>query len=178
MRGTYLALIAKIDAFEPRIAAAQGQFLQCRPGCDGCCRTRRTAWRIEIDHIADFAAVQSDAWWTRVGQRRHHPDVVGGHRCPFLDDEGCCDVYAARPVICRTHGPAARRGMVDLVWCTLSFDGMSAEAVVDAVNTDGIIDLNHIETLLALINRQYVGDDEFAGERWPLDTALDIHGTP
>jgi Fe-S-cluster containining protein len=35
---------------------------------------------------------------------------AGAGRCAFLDDEGACSIYAARPVLCRTHGLALKAG--------------------------------------------------------------------
>jgi Fe-S-cluster containining protein len=48
--------------------------------------------------------------------------------CPALDPEtGACDVYAARPVTCRSFGPATRIGDNRLAACELCYDGATDE---------------------------------------------------
>jgi Fe-S-cluster containining protein len=56
----------------------------------------------------------------------------------FADDEACpaldpasqtCDLYAARPVLCRTFGPPLRTPDDGLAVCELCFDGASPEEI-------------------------------------------------
>jgi len=50
--------------------------------------------------------------------------------CPALDPEtGTCDLYAARPITCRTFGPALRWSEEDLGVCELNFQGASDEQI-------------------------------------------------
>lgn len=50
--------------------------------------------------------------------------------CPVLDpDSGACELYAHRPMSCRTYGPPVRIGGRDLPPCRLCFVGASAAAV-------------------------------------------------
>ena len=50
--------------------------------------------------------------------------------CPALDPEsGRCDLYAWRPVACRTYGPPLRFGSEQAGPCPKCFQGASAEAV-------------------------------------------------
>jgi Fe-S-cluster containining protein len=50
--------------------------------------------------------------------------------CPALDPAtGCCDLYAARPVSCRTYGPPARFGGRDVPPCDLCFRGADAATI-------------------------------------------------
>jgi len=48
-----------------------------------------------------------------------------GHRpCPVLDPKsGACELYAARPLTCRSYGPPVRIGREDLPPCRLCFVG-------------------------------------------------------
>jgi Fe-S-cluster containining protein len=47
-----------------------------------------------------------------------------------LDPEtGACDLYAARPVTCRTFGPPMRWGAEPLGICELNFQGASDEEI-------------------------------------------------
>lgn len=50
--------------------------------------------------------------------------------CPALDPAtGSCEVYAWRPLSCRTFGPPVRTGDADLPPCDLCFQGASPEEV-------------------------------------------------
>lgn len=50
--------------------------------------------------------------------------------CPVLDlQTGRCDLYAHRPLSCRTFGPPVRIGDADLPPCDLCFQGSSPEEV-------------------------------------------------
>src|SRR2546425_8379088 len=58
--------------------------------------------------------------------------------CPALDpDTGTCDLYAARPITCRTFGPPLRCGSEHVGVCELCFDGASdAEIAACEVEVD------------------------------------------
>jgi Fe-S-cluster containining protein len=50
--------------------------------------------------------------------------------CPALDlDTGTCDLYAARPVLCRTFGPPMRTEEGNLATCELCFIHASTEEI-------------------------------------------------
>lgn len=92
---TMIAWYRRIDEMSDTIVAqlkARGLELACRAGCCGCCRD-------------DLSMTQAEAAVIRklfpdIGLEKPHP--VGS--CPFLDENGLCRIYAARPYICRTHG--------------------------------------------------------------------------
>jgi len=95
-------LFAKVDAFFDRGAArfpgADG--VTCHAGCDDCCRRRFSVTAIEAEVIAEeLAALPAEARERLAAHAlRGDPSV-----CAALI-EGRCAVYAARPMICRTHG--------------------------------------------------------------------------
>ena len=46
--------------------------------------------------------------------------------CPALDPQtGACDLYAARPITCRTFGPPVRFGSESVGVCELCYEGAS-----------------------------------------------------
>jgi len=69
----------------------------------------------------------------------------GAVPCPALDpDAGTCDLYAHRPVSCRTYGPPVRLGGQDLPPCRLCFVDASDEDVARCrvePDPDGIEDV-------------------------------------
>jgi Fe-S-cluster containining protein len=62
--------------------------------------------------------------------------------CPALDPEtGACDLYAARPITCRTFGPPMRCGPEAVGVCELCFEGASEAEIAAcevAVDSDGL----------------------------------------
>jgi len=72
--------------------------------------------------------------------------------CPALDSEtGVCDLYAARPITCRTFGPPVRCGSDAVGVCELCFVGASddeiaaceVEADVDGAESALLTELEH-----------------------------------
>ncbi len=171
-RAEYQALIDKVDAFAARVDAAQGRWLRCGAGCDGCCRLRRSAWAVEIDRLRAYIADLPAERRAELAARRADPAVQAGERCVMLDADGRCAVYAARPLICRTHGPAVRLPGGELTWCGLNFEGLTPDAVAEAVPADGVLDLELVNRMLALINARFVAARPGTAERADLDAAL------
>jgi Fe-S-cluster containining protein len=66
------------------------------------------------------------------------PDSMDHEPCPALDPEtGACDLYAARPITCRTFGPPVRAGEESVGVCELCFQGASdAEIAACEVKSD------------------------------------------
>lgn len=171
-RAEYRALCDKVDAFSARAHAAQAPWLRCRAGCDGCCRTRRTAWAVEIDALRAHLATLPETQRAALAARREDPAVVAGERCVFLDPDGRCAVYAARPLICRTHGPAVRLSGGETVWCGLNFEGLEPAEVLDRLPEGAVLDLELLNRLLALVNERYRAQRDEPARAW-LGAALD-----
>lgn len=87
-------LEAKVDAFFARVATRHGDDMQCATGCSDCCHVRLTITEVEAAAIRrlDARVVPNPA-----------PD-----RCAALDASGRCQIYAARPIVCRSHGVPIR----------------------------------------------------------------------
>jgi hypothetical protein len=95
--GEYLsrleAIHRQVDGLAASLAAECGEGLVCRRGCCDCCSDDLTVLEIEARLIeARFAGLL----------REGKPAPRG--RCAFLDDQGACRIYAARPYVCRTQG--------------------------------------------------------------------------
>jgi Fe-S-cluster containining protein len=76
--------------------------MQCKAGCDGCCRVRISVFAIEAERIAARLRTIDPELRERV---RAEADDTS--RCALLVD-GKCVVYEERPLICRSHGVPAR----------------------------------------------------------------------
>lgn len=98
----YRQLLRRVDEKFSEIFERNRPQFQCGRGCFGCCKSGLTVTNVEAEHIT--------AWL------KDHPDAVlaieaakasrtfGGEFCGFLDVDGSCLVYDARPVVCRSHG--------------------------------------------------------------------------
>ena len=147
------ALIRIVDATMAEAVRLSGAWLACRPGCFECCIgpfpiTQGDAARLR-EGLAALALTDADRA-ERVRRRarqslericREFPDnpvesvlTIDGaaedEPCPALDPAtGTCDLYAARPVTCRTFGPAVSCGGDAVAVCELCYCGASDEQI-------------------------------------------------
>lgn len=142
----YDAVVAKVDA---AVAAASATAeLTCRAGCDSCCVSGLTVLPVEAASLVRFA-------------EDHELDFApkGQGHCVFLDVDGRCAVYAARPILCRTHGLPLRmpgeapRGSLrvltdDVTVCSLNF-------TTRAPTKSETLDATTILKLLVTVDRRY-----------------------
>lgn len=135
------------DAME-EAARRSGEWLVCRPGCTQCCLgpfaiTQLDARRLRAG-LADLdnsdparakrvraraaAYVESIAPQYAGGDVDQLPAWLDDAPCPALDPEtGWCDLYAARPITCRTFGPVTRTADDTLAACELCYAGATDE---------------------------------------------------
>jgi hypothetical protein len=94
-------LCARVDAFFDRVAARfPGEDgVTCRSGCSDCCRRRFSVTAVEAEVVAELLAALPAPDRAAIAARAREGDA-----CPALEPDGRCAVYAARPLICRTHG--------------------------------------------------------------------------
>jgi Fe-S-cluster containining protein len=66
------------------------------------------------------------------------PESMDEVPCPALDPStGCCELYDARPITCRTFGPAVKTPEGGVASCELCFRGASeSEIAASAVEID------------------------------------------
>jgi hypothetical protein len=83
----------EVERLAGRLADRHASRLQCRRGCDGCCRDDLSVFTVEAERI-----------------RKNHEDLLergepaAEGRCALLDSGGSCRVYQDRPYVCRTQG--------------------------------------------------------------------------
>ena len=74
-----------------------------------------------------FAAESESA---HEGMESAFEDYANDEPCPVLDPEtGTCDLYAARPLPCRTFGPPVRNDEDGLAVCELCFHGATNQDI-------------------------------------------------
>ena len=177
MNENYRALLAKIDAFQAQASQRRAADLACKAGCDGCCQVHLEVSAVEAESLAEALGALDAEAATAMEERALAADPATP-RCPMLNDTGRCEVYEARPLVCRTQGLAlrypagvipresvlARAGDAEITWCPLNFTQAGPEG-------EDVLDAERVDQMLAIINHQQAeqaGTD--ASERTPLLT--------
>ncbi len=169
--GNYRELLGKVDLLCGKIETDYGAHLACRAGCDGCCRHISLFW---VEAVALSEALKKLPVGEAARIRARATGVSADDPCPLLKN-GCCLLYEARPVICRTHGLpllTSRDGKRAIDFCPMNFHG------VDTLPGSAVIDLDRLNTTLAAINALFVAeffaDAPPARERVSIAEALTI----
>ncbi len=145
----YMGLKARVDDHCRRLERQYAEHLACREGCEGCCR-HISLFPVEAAALAlALRELSADnASYIRERVRR----VENTDLCPLLEN-GCCLLYGARPIICRTHGYpllAERRGEKVIDFCPKNFNGITSFPKAF------VMDLDLLNTTLAAINSVFI----------------------
>lgn len=149
----YRNLAAKVDVLCRRIAAEYRDCLACREGCDDCCLHISI---FPVEAVA-LAAALRDLPAEEGARIRGLARLASSDACPLLEN-GRCLLYAARPIICRTHGfpllSAERKGVID--FCPKNFNGVNSFPAAHVLNLD------LLNTTLAAINAVFTASSGFS----------------
>jgi uncharacterized protein len=143
----YRNLVAKVDEKCRRIVSAFPGEIACREGCADCCRHISV---FPVEGVALAVAGRENAAFLRERTRAATP----GGLCPLLENERCL-LYAARPLICRTHGlpiHAIREGRGIVDFCSRNFRRVSS------LPGEAVISVDHLNAALSTINRLFVAE--------------------
>jgi Fe-S-cluster containining protein len=143
----YRELAAKVDAFFARVEARHGEDMQCGSGCADCCHTRLTITEVEAAAIRELVAGWPADRRAALAARAAN---VSDDRCSALEDNGRCAIYAARPIVCRSHGAPIRMREDSLPVIRNCFRNFT-RATPDA---DCIIDQETLSTLVLAVDRE------------------------
>jgi Fe-S-cluster containining protein len=157
-------LTAKVDGFFTRVAARHPADLQCDSGCSDCCHTRLTVTGVEAAAVAAELA----SWpLPRREALAAQAAAAPADRCAALDAAGRCAIYAARPLVCRSHGAPIRMREGSLPVVRSCFRNFTARGPA-AADADCILDQETMSTLLLTVDRAAGGD----GSRYDLAELL------
>jgi uncharacterized protein len=170
MTTEYDALVAKVAAFSEQTGARRAADLQCKRGCDACCRVSLSVGPVEAAAVQAGLARLPGAQRERVRERgvlALARERAGDRepRCAMLEDDGGCAVYAQRPLVCRTQGHAlryphglipaesvrARAGGGDVTWCPLNYRG-------EPPRPEDVLEAERVDQLLALVQQRYAAE--------------------
>ena len=151
-----------IDQALASAAERSGHWLACRPGCHQCCvgvfaispldvellreglaaappevaariRERAKASRERLLAAGFPGDPESGVLFTEEGHEEKFEEFANDEVCPVLDPAtGTCEMYAYRPVQCRTFGPPVRDEEGHLTVCELCFVEAPSEEVARA----------------------------------------------
>lgn len=147
LRESYRKLVADIDAMVGKFTANRFQaILQCRPGCADCCM-QFSVLPLEAAFIIEVLHAQTLNMPMR---------YAGDKKCLLLLDN-LCQVYDARPVICRTQGLALGyidedAGTIEVSACPLNFPEDYP------LSHDDLLYMDQFNSRLAELNLQYCQD--------------------
>ena len=146
----YAELTAKVDAFFTRVSARHGEDMQCGTGCSDCCHVRLTITGVEARALRDEIA----SWPQHRRDELHANAAASRDRCAALDPGGRCLVYAARPIVCRSHGAPIRMRKGSLPVIESCFRNFThTEPAPDCV-----IDQETLSALVLAVDRDDGGD--------------------
>ena len=142
----YFQMVARVDALCRGIQDVLTGRITCSEGCSSCC-TAITLFPVEA--VALNAALETLPDARRAKVRRHVAAHAGGERCPLLENHRCL-LYAARPIICRTHGLPIiySEGSERKVDCCPLNLGEGEQPLPGSA----VIDLDQLNTLLVAVN--------------------------
>ncbi|PLX80182.1 MAG: hypothetical protein C0616_08970 [Desulfuromonas sp.] len=143
----YRALVQKVDTFGRQVHRLFADRMACRKGCAGCCL---------LESVLPVEAASLDLALKSLPQESFQGLVNTANsvstNCPLLLN-GECSIYAARPLICRTHGlPLLIReekgNRVDV--CDKNFVGGGS------LPGEAVLDLEALNAALVMINRRFL----------------------
>lgn len=165
----YRLLLEKVDTLCRHIAETFSGHIACHPGCHDCCR-HLSLFPVEAASLAVALRGLPDAKACRIREQARASRLDAP--CPLLAD-GLCLLYAARPLICRTHGlpiltVTGEAPQID--FCPLNFRGIAS------LPGTAVINLDRLNAALCAVNSLFLthlSPGPFAGrERLTIAEAL------
>jgi Fe-S-cluster containining protein len=130
-------LVQIVDAALAEAVRKGGAWIACKPGCCECCLGPFPITQLDARRLREGLAALDAADPVRAERVRERARLAAAKAeaeeddpCPALDpDAGTCDLYAARPLTCRTFGPAVQWNSGAVGVCELCFDGATDEEI-------------------------------------------------
>ena len=154
----YRAVLIKVAEFSERIFAAHQDEITCHKGCSQCCVDGLSVLPIEAQYIQ--AGLREEPIISVQKKTTAH--------CVFLDSQGACQIYAYRPLVCRTHGfplhwgakekssPSSTLRILDddIVTCELNF------TTRNKIEKEKALDEITLQKLLYVVNVRFCEQNE------------------
>lgn len=145
----YRNLLARVDDLCRGIEGFLKEQITCSEGCSTCCTTI-SLFPVEAAAINEALSRLPDAEAAAI--RQYVATHAEGERCPLLAHHRCM-LYAARPIICRTHGlpiiyTENEKRLADC--CPLNLSDL------ESLPGSALIDLDRLNPLLVAVNALYL----------------------
>jgi Fe-S-cluster containining protein len=156
----YRDLSSRVDEKFAEIVSRYPADFRCGAGCHSCCKPGLSVGPLEAAAVREFLAARPEV--AEAALAVEEADPFRGKRCSFLAAGGRCGIYEARPLVCRSHGAPLQYKesagedaprLRDV--CPLNF---TAEGI-SGLPADAVLNLDTINTLLAVLSRQAFGKD-------------------
>jgi len=145
MLESYFALRTRIDRFQASVRARYGEQINCHAGCASCCAAGLTIVLVEAVSLGTAFDIAEERIYLQAGQ----PPLSDTGRCALLNENDLCAVYAARPLICRTHGlPLQYPDQAEISICEKNF-------LFQKPHQSAILDVSNMEKALFAVNLEY-----------------------
>jgi len=144
----YYTLRDEVDGQAAGLGKVHKVWLACRKGCCSCC-LNLSVWPVEFYAILEQMKTSN---WPK-------PQLNEDKECGYLDDEGGCQMYPFRPIICRTHGlPLAYwQDDSDPPGYGVSFCEKNFEAAYDIrFDAENTLNMDEVNEKLARINLAFL----------------------
>jgi Fe-S-cluster containining protein len=128
-------LVQIVDAAMAEAVRKSGAWIACKPGCTPCCMGTFPITQLDAGRLQEGLRALDPDRATHVRDRAREAaalpeDQADDWPCPALDPvTGLCELYEARPLTCRTFGPAVRWGSDAVGACELCYDGATDEEI-------------------------------------------------
>jgi len=156
----YMELLKKVDAFTASVLQEHGNHINCRRGCDECCRRSFSIFAVEALNLkAGFDLLSKQMRRLILNNMGYYNHA--GSPCPLLHNSGCL-LYEYRPVICRTHGLPVRSSHIRIkgervtALCDRNF---SSPGSVSGLDERHILNLDTLNAVLSSINLLYIKEN-------------------
>ena len=147
----YYRLRDEVDGKVAVLETLHKNWMACRKGCCSCC-LELTVWPVEFYAISEQMKVVN---WPK-------PQFNEDQTCGYLDEQGGCQIYPFRPIICRTHGLPLAYWQEDthppgygIIFCDQNFDA-AGEIGFDANNT---LNMEEVNEKLARVNMVFLDEN-------------------
>jgi len=135
----YQKLTQKIEHLCNKIHSLYKDHINCGKGCSKCCISGLTLVPVEFDYIKE-----------KIKHKKITPNKTKG-ACVLLEN-GQCQIYQHRPLVCRTQGLPLLYGE-ELSLCDTNFKNMNGAFCFSAGT---LIDMTKVNSVLAAVDLEYV----------------------
>lgn len=166
----------KVDSFFAVVARRQHRAMVCQAGCSSCCHRMPGVFPVEAWFAAETLRSMPLEQAKKVVQvLTPYKNKVEVSPCALLDKRGRCQLYTARPIICRSHGLPIQvpgQNVKDFDSCPLNFSTPGLRAQVDATDVLDVERLNEILTVVDGLFHQSCKHPHELPVRMPLATGI------